>query len=340
MITVLVALVVFLAAMAAYLVWRAQDAAASDATLEPTNSATANAFMPAQGPDAAVGSPPTNSGGAVAGSTPGLFGGTLDNGSCDQDQMSQFLRIHQDKAAAWAEAEGVSTSDIPEYVHQLTPVVLRADTSVTNHGFRDGELTSYPAVLEAGTAVLVDGYGTPRVKCYCGNPLSAPPEHQSDHFVGQKWTRFEPVTVIVIQPAPVVVENLTVINIQTNTVVDVHVPPWHWGRQPGWDHHQSSSSSSSSSSTTTSSTDTSSSKAGSDTSGKRSAGPGECAASTSGSDTVTVAVPCDSTSTTTPTSTTTTTTSTTTPTTTTPTTTTTTKSTTTTTTTSTSRQSS
>ncbi|NMO90312.1 DUF6777 domain-containing protein [Actinomycetospora sp. TBRC 11914] len=261
MITVLAALVVFLAAMAGYLLWRAQDAAAA-VTLEPTNSAAPNPFMPPQGPDASVPAPPGDAGGAVAGSTPGLFGGSLDNGSCNQDQMAEFLATHQDKAEAWAEVQGVATSDIPAYVHQLTPLVLRADTSVTNHGFRDGELTSYPAVLQAGTAVLVDGYGTPRVKCYCGNPLSAPPEHRSENFVGQRWARFAPVTVIVIEPAPVVVENLTVINIQNNTVINKPLPPWHWGRPPGWKPSSSSGSSSSSSSTSTtdtSSTDTSSS---------------------------------------------------------------------------------
>jgi hypothetical protein len=186
-----------------------------------------------------------------------LFGGTLDNGSCDRDQMSQFLQSHPDKAAAWADAEGIEQSDIPTYVHELTPVLLRADASITNHGYRDGRLTAYPAVLEAGTAVLVDAYGTPRVKCYCGNPLSAPPQHQPTHFVGQPWYHFAPVTVIVIQPAPVVVENLTVVNIQNNTVVNVRVPPWRWGPPPGWSRHSSSSSSPTNTSTTSTTTSTS-----------------------------------------------------------------------------------
>jgi hypothetical protein len=303
-ITVLAALVVFLAAIAGYLVWHAQDAAASDSTLEPINSATASAFMPAHGPDASVGPPPSSDGGAVTGSTPGLFGGTLDNGSCDRDQMSQFLQSHPDKAAAWAEAEGVEQSDIPTYVHELTPVLLRADASITNHGYRDGRLTAYPAVLEAGTAVLVDAYGTPRVKCYCGNPLSAPPQHQPTHFVGQPWYHFAPVTVIVIQPAPVVVENLTVVNVQNNTVVNVRVPPWHWGPPPGWSQHSSSSSSPTTTSTTASTSESS------DRSGNQRGGAGKgCGPSNGGvGDTpTTTAATCGSTTTTPPTTTTTTT---------------------------------
>ncbi|HEY2223976.1 DUF6777 domain-containing protein [Actinomycetospora sp.] len=324
-ITVLAVLVVFLAAMAGYLVWHAQDAAAS-VTLEPTNSATADSFMPAHGPDASVATPPGNGGGTVAGSTPGLFGGTSDNSTCDQAQMSEFLAAHPDKAEAWAEAEGVGRSDIPEYVRQLTPVLLRADTSITNHGYRDGRLTAYPAVLEAGTAVLVDGYGTPRVKCYCGNPLSAPPQQQPRHFSGTAWRHFAPVTVVVVRPAPVVVQNLTVINVQNNTVVNVHVAPWRWGPPPGW----TGSPSSSSSSTSTSATDTSSVSPYSDPYGQRAGSPGtgcDPATNVPGAVTTTTGT-CPTTSTTTPTTTTTT------PTTTTTTTTTTTEPTTTTTTTS------
>ena len=326
-ITVLVALVVFLAAIAGYLVWRAQTAAASVSTLEPTNSATADAFMPAHGPDASVSPPSGNGGGAVTGSTPGLFGGTLDNSSCDKDQMSQFLQAHPDKAAAWAEAEGVGQGDIAAYVHQLTPVLLRADTSVTNHGYRDGQLTAYPAILESGTAVLVDAYGTPRVKCYCGNPLSAPPEQQPTHYEGQSWKDFAPVTVIVIQPAQVVVENLTVINVRNNEVVYVPVPPWRWGPPPGWNRTRSTSAS------TSRSTDTSTSGSSAPHGQPPDSGKGCRSVGGQGSTLTTTAATCGSTSTTsstpittTPTTTTPTTTTptTTTPTTTTPTTTTTT----------------
>ncbi|MCD2195253.1 hypothetical protein LQ327_17940 [Actinomycetospora endophytica] len=334
-ISVLAALVVILGGVAGFLLWQARTAAASDTTLEPTNSATADAFMPAHGPDASVTPPPAQSGGAVTGSTPGLFGGTLDNSSCDQDQLSQFLGTHQDKAAAWAGAEGIDVGDISTYVHHLTPVTLRADTYITNHGFRDGELTSFPAVLEAGTAVLVDGYGTPRVKCYCGNPVSAPPHHQPSHFEGRPWARFAAVTVIVIQPAPVVVQNLTVVNIQNNVVYNVVVPPWRWGPPPGWDP---SSSTGPSSSETSSSSDTSSVPPSSNQDGRQLVAPGTACGPTTVSSpdvagvTVTTSPTCESatgTTTTGPTTTTTTSPTTTSPTTTSPTTTTTTTTTTT-----------
>ncbi|GAP52775.1 serine/threonine protein kinase [Streptomyces azureus] len=52
--------------------------------------------------------------------------------------------------------------------------MLRADTGVTNHGFRAGRAAVLQAVLQAGTAVLVDDRGVPRVRCACGNPLRPP----------------------------------------------------------------------------------------------------------------------------------------------------------------------
>ena len=39
----------------------------------------------------------------------------------------------------------------------LTPVLLRADTAVTAFGYDDPAFFSYPAVLQAGTAVLING---------------------------------------------------------------------------------------------------------------------------------------------------------------------------------------
>ena len=69
---------------------------------------------------------------------------------------------------------GIDPADIATYVGTLTPMQLRADTRVTNHGFVDGHATSLQSVLQAGTAVLVDDHGRPRVKCGCGNPLLDP----------------------------------------------------------------------------------------------------------------------------------------------------------------------
>ncbi len=120
----------------------------------------------------------------VAGSLPGLFGGTQDEATCDPDSLVSFLESEPEKAAAWAEVLGIAPSGIRDYVATLTPVVLTRDTRVTNHDYRDGEATSLQSVLQAGTAVLVDERGVPRVKCGCGNPLLPPAVIDQDLEVG------------------------------------------------------------------------------------------------------------------------------------------------------------
>lgn len=126
----------------------------------------------------------------VAGSLPGLYGGTRDNSSCDADQLVAFLAADADKAAAWAAVFGIAPSEIDAFVADLTPAVLTRDTRVTNHGYRNGQATRVQAVLQAGTAVLVDDRGVPTVKCGCGNPLLAPVTFTRDttvQVVGNPW---------------------------------------------------------------------------------------------------------------------------------------------------------
>lgn len=159
----------------------------------------------------------SNTGSLVAsGTAPGLYGGSGDTHVCDPAKLVSFLENHQDKASAWARALGISPKRIADYVATLTPVVLMADTLVTNHGYRDGDATAFPAVLQAGTAVMVDSTGTPRVKCNCGNPLG-PPEAidlSSASFRGTRWVGYAPAQVAVVNPGRRT-SQLTLINITT-----------------------------------------------------------------------------------------------------------------------------
>lgn len=140
---------------------------------------------------------------SVQGSAPGLYGGTRDRGACDPEQLIAFLGENDDKAAAWAGVIGITVGAIPDYVRSLTPVVLQRDTRVTNHGFRNGRATTLASVLQAGTAVLVDDLGVPRVKCACGNPLTEPtPVAGPTSYTGQSWPSFAPANVVVVAPAP------------------------------------------------------------------------------------------------------------------------------------------
>ncbi|WP_405784598.1 hypothetical protein OG512_40675 [Streptomyces sp. NBC_01378] len=157
----------------------------------------------------------------VDGATPGLYGGTQSVGSCDVEKQVTFLTADPTKERAFADAEGISADAVPGFLRGLTPVVLRADTRVTNHGYRSGEATSYQSVLQAGTAVLVDDRGMPRVRCACGNPLSPPVAFKgTPNTQGQQWSGYRPTRVVVVTPAPKVITNIVIVNITNNTWIE------------------------------------------------------------------------------------------------------------------------
>ena len=158
----------------------------------------------------------TTTGGLTAtGNAPGLYGGTGNNGVCDPHQLADYLTRTPAKAAAWAATLGITTKQIPTYVATLTPVVLTTDTRVTNHGYANGAATPRQSILQAGTAVLVDHYGIPRVKCGCGNPLTEPTSQPIPTTTGTPWTGYTPDQVTTITPAPRPQPDLTLTNITT-----------------------------------------------------------------------------------------------------------------------------
>jgi hypothetical protein len=69
-------------------------------------------------------------------------------------------------------------------------------------------------VLQAGTAVLINSYGEPTVKCYSGNPLTKPVDYQPEKVecVGAKWTSFEPTHCTYIEPTKVVIKKIVFID--------------------------------------------------------------------------------------------------------------------------------
>ena len=184
---------------------------------EPLSTAIAE-FTPPVGTDTPITNPPAVSGvQTVPAETVGLFGGTLDSASCNKDQLVLYLQANPDKAQAWAQTLGITAAEIPQFVAPLTPVLLRSDTAVTNHGFENGRVTVVPAVLQAGTAVLVNEYGQPVAKCYCGNPLTpAPPLAAQARFTGKQWPDFQPGTVTIIQPSSVMFTTFVLVDVVTN----------------------------------------------------------------------------------------------------------------------------
>jgi len=168
---------------------------------------------------------------ASRGTAPGLYGGSQNESVCKIDDLVAFLTdsANEAKAKAWATTLGIDQGDIESYVRGLTPVRLRFDTRVTNHGFRDGKATPLQSLLQAGTGVLVDNKGVPRVKCNCGNPLLEPaplgevPSDEEDktldiQFVASNpdaaWEGLDPNNVVGVEPGDET-DTFTLVDLET-----------------------------------------------------------------------------------------------------------------------------
>ncbi len=180
---------------------------------EPLSTATA-AFTPSMGTDTPVTPAAVTAVQNVPAETVGLYGGTQDQASCDKTKLVAFLQANPDKAKVWAQTLAITPEQIPTYVASLTPLLLRSDTAVTNHGFENGKVTTFGSVLQAGTAVMVNDRGEPVVKCYCGNPLTpAPAKLQKVKYTGPTWPTFKPGAMTVVQSSPTVINNFVVVNV-------------------------------------------------------------------------------------------------------------------------------
>ncbi|MGQ0574313.1 MAG: DUF6777 domain-containing protein [Pseudonocardia sp.] len=194
----------------------AAGAFSTEIVAEPLAADGANPFMPAIGEGQAVTRPASKTGVTVTGDTAGLYGGTLNDATCDRIKLVTFLQQNPDKGAAWAGVLGIAADAIAGYVAGLTAVVLRSDTAVTNHGFADGRATTLNSVLEAGTAVLVDNAGVPRVRCRCGNPLTPARTFTRPEYSGERWPELAAENVTVVAPSPRPVAVFAVINLADN----------------------------------------------------------------------------------------------------------------------------
>ena len=184
--------------------------------LEPANSPGEYPFLDVP-IEAIVGSAPdrgTVLSGNVAADAPGLFSGQ-GHEICDQGRIGAALGADPARAAAWGEQADVGSADVGSHVAGLTPIVLRSDTAVTQHGYRDGGSVDYPAILQRGTAVLVNQVGQPVAKCAGGNPLTSPETTGSGEpsgYVGPAWPGFSPSSTTVIRAAVNPIDVFTVVD--------------------------------------------------------------------------------------------------------------------------------
>jgi hypothetical protein len=176
----------------------AQDLVIDPVDRSPSNGLSWSYFGPCDDPTV------RRSGADIrVGTTPGTYGGVRTGDVCDVPSLVGALTTNAVVGAAWAAVHSIESAEIESFVSGLTPVVLLRDTVVTDHGFNNGRIHPYQAVLEKGTAILVDGSGTPRVRCISGSPLRRPqPLIDSVTVIGDPWHGFAVDAVADVPAAP------------------------------------------------------------------------------------------------------------------------------------------
>lgn len=136
----------------------------------------------------------------ASGTHAGLYGGLSQQHSCDAAAVTNALGAQPDSARAWAQAVNIAPEQIPYYLNSLTPVVLTTDTWVSTHRYIGGVPKRDQAILQAGSAVMIDAAGVPRVHCASGDPLapSANLDLSALRPTGAQWPGYTPQNVVAI----------------------------------------------------------------------------------------------------------------------------------------------
>jgi hypothetical protein len=174
---------------------QSSDRPGDDTFTSSVAQASVTSRLPSSIPDA--GTP-----GRFSGSSDGFYAATRGTSGCDASELGTLLKASPGKARSWAAAARVAAADITPYINSLTPAFTRADIRVTDYGLVGDRPVGRQAVMGAGTAVLLDRTGVPRVRCISGNPLGPPRTVPSNAgYIGSGWAGFRPDAAIVVQPA-------------------------------------------------------------------------------------------------------------------------------------------
>lgn len=136
--------------------------------------------------------------GEVDGRSPGVWNPV--QGACDRAALLETLQADPERNTAWRSVFNLTESDLQEFVDRLQTVTLAQDSVVMNHGYSDGKAQPVRTILQAGTIVLVDGFGVPRVLCKCGNPLLTTAPVAMETPIGQSWSNFDSKRVVSLVP--------------------------------------------------------------------------------------------------------------------------------------------
>lgn len=90
---------------------------------------------------------------------------------CSLSEMIAGFEADPEAAEAFASVHGLDPGAVGAYLQTLRAGYLVDELIVINHQLRDAAAEPSASILGAGTAVLTDDSGVPRVRCECANPL-------------------------------------------------------------------------------------------------------------------------------------------------------------------------
>ena len=150
------------------------------------------------------------------GTTAGVFGASPAGDVCDLDALVRRLQVVPIVGEAWAAVHGITMDELPGFVLRQTPVLLLSDTAATDHGLTQGRIVPRLAILQRGTAVLVDERGALTGRCISGSPLRpARPLPVDAEFSGEPWHGFDARFVDDIRPGEVPVDEFVLIDVRS-----------------------------------------------------------------------------------------------------------------------------
>lgn len=149
----------------------------------------------------------------LSGDTPGLFASPVGSAACDIDQLLSLLATDPERANAFASALQIDPGNLDRYVSGLTAVFTRIDLRVTSYGYLGQAAQPFQAVLEAGTAVMVNDRGVPSVRCVSSSPLGAATAVSAEPaYTEPAWGSFDPSGLITITAAPSPISTIDVLD--------------------------------------------------------------------------------------------------------------------------------
>ena len=99
--------------------------------------------------------------------------------------------------------------------------MLRADVLVDEHEWKGSADATYPAVLQAGSAVLVDDARPAQGALHQRQPARTPDDALGDDLAGTPWRWFAPSAVATVNPADRPLPAFPAIDLESGAAVQI-----------------------------------------------------------------------------------------------------------------------